>query len=111
MGVCVSFPGDSIGGPPSSFVFSEDDLLLLGFGSLVTPVALGIWALRARSVSQRPLSRSAALSLPLATLSPAPLNNTWDGAGWDGEPRLPLSLKADQEILFMHATKWDVMQI
>lgn len=54
-----------------------------------------------------PLSRSAALSLPLAALSPAPPNNSWDGAGWGGEPRLPFSLKADQEILFMHATKWE----
>lgn len=86
MGVCGSFPGDSIGGPPSSSVFSEDDLLLLGFGSLATPVALGMWALRARSVSQRPLSRSAALSLPLATLSPAPQITPGMGQGGMGSP-------------------------
>lgn len=104
----MSFPGDSIGGPPSSSVFSEDDLLLLGFGSLVTPVALGTASTLCFSATSESLCCSlTSLGHPI----PCPPNNTWDGAGWDGEPGLPLSLKADQEILFMHATKWDVMQI
>lgn len=71
-------------------------LLLLGFRSPATPVALGMGAVSMLRFSA-PLSRSAALSLPLVAPSPAPKITPGMGQGGVG---LPFSLKADQEIFF-----------
>lgn len=71
-------------------------LLLLGFCSPATPVALGMGAVSMLCFSA-PLSRSAALSLPLVAPSLAPKITPGMGQGGVG---LPFSLKADQEIFF-----------